>query len=933
MVLKRNMLSVALMSATMVLTTNAQAQSQQEEETRDKISEEQGKEEANPDAAKEIDKVTVTGLRSAIENSIATKRDNSQIVEAVSAEDVGKLPDSSIADALARLPGLTAQRERGRATQVQIRGFAGDFATTLLNGREQASTGDNRAAEFDQYPSELLSQVVVYKTADASLVGQGLSGTIDLQTVNPLSFDDRVVQLGYRYDQNELDGNKENGNRFSFTYIDQFLDNTLGVSLGYAYQDSPQPGLQNEAWGYPSERWNGVANVPAVPGNPGIGVIGGAKAYKFDADFERSGWAGSVQFKPNDFYETSLDVFYSTFDKTEDKVGVEFGTIWGPLNQAILQPGYTIGGNDTVTNSDWTNVTPVIRNDSNPQENTTQAYGWNNIFTFSENWKMIVDLSTSEAESKFRYLETYAGLIANGGMTTVGIDLKGDYSDYTFGADLGNPANLQLIDAGNWSQDGYLKDFEVKDELDAYRLDFVRSFAEGGFSSIEFGVNYTDRSKSKSSSEYKLCIDDVSCGNGSGSAPYPGTSQPFNFSGINSLAAYNAEALLNSGFYRLEGKNHPDIANKNWEVNEELFTWYGQANIDAEFGSVRMTGNIGIQYVQVDQESTGYATYAGNAAGTPVSNGASYGNFLPSINLNFNVFEDQYLRVAMAQQMARPRMDAMRASYDVSINQTSCANLPGPIWCGGGGNPELKPWLADAYDLSYEWYFTSEAGNKGYLSAALFYKNLDSYIYYANQLYDFANDPLPPPGVGDIPGVNYPDSTIGVLNKPINGQGGYMRGYELTASVPLDALWAPLEGFGLLATYASNDSDIEPFPGANQPIPGLSEEVYNASLYWERFGWQVRYNYRYRSDFRAETRGFGADLTVIDVCSESVQDAQVQYTFGSGFAENLSLYLQVNNLGDEPFRTSADNQCGGGDRPLQYFEYGRQTLIGFSYKF
>ena len=193
MVLKRNILSVALMSATMMLATNAQAQSQQEQETRDKISKEEGKEEADPDAATEIDRVVVTGLRASIENSIETKRDNSQIVEAISAEDIGQLPDQSIADALARLPGLTAQRDRGRATQIQIRGFAGDFSTTLLNGREQATTNDNRAAEFDQYPSELLSQVVVYKTADASLVGQGLSGTVDLQTVNPLSFDDRVI--------------------------------------------------------------------------------------------------------------------------------------------------------------------------------------------------------------------------------------------------------------------------------------------------------------------------------------------------------------------------------------------------------------------------------------------------------------------------------------------------------------------------------------------------------------------------------------------------------------------------------------------------------------------------------------------------------------------------------------------------------------------
>lgn len=934
MVLKRNLLSVALMSATMVLATNAQAQSQQEEETRDKISEEMGKEEA----ATELDRVTVTGLRSSIENAIETKRDNSQIVEAISAEDIGRLPDSSIADALARLPGLTAQRERGRATQVQIRGFAGDFSTTLLNGREQASTGDNRAAEFDQYPSELLSQVVVYKTADASLVGQGLSGTVDLQTVNPLNFDDRVVQFGYRYDQNDLDGNTESGNRFSFTYIDQFLDNTLGVSIGYAYQDSPQPGLQNEAWGY-------NCNGPTLPNSGTCANAsdsyyrGGGKVYKFDADFKRQGWAGSIQFKPNDFYETSFDLFYSTFDKTEIKSGLEFST-GSPL------PGFTVGGNNTITDFDSVGISPVIRNDSNPQDNTTQSYGWNNIFTFNEDWKMIIDLSTSKADSEFTYLETYAGLkgLTPGttGSTTLNTSLAngGDYYNFTFGADFGNPANLQLIDAGGWGQDGYIKEFKVEDQVDAYRLDFIRSFSDGGVSSIEFGVNYTDRTKSKGVDEAFLCInDDIAngCGRGYDYADYPGTSQPFGFSGISNLASFNAENLYNSGFYTRKGNPNKDISNKNWEVDETVTTWYGQLNLDAEFGSVRMTGNIGIQYQQTDQTSNGFATYQGNPNGDAITGGAKYGNFLPSLNLNFNVFEDQYLRIAVAEQLARPRMDAMRANYDVSITQDQdptaavkyqCqgVNFTAPVWCGSGGNPELKPWLATAYDVSYEWYFTSDNDNKGYVSAALFYKALDTFIYYSNTVYDFANEPLPPPQPGD------PISTIGILNQPNNGEGGYMRGYELTASLPLDVLWSPLNGFGLLATYASNDSNVNiPNPDGspnNQPLTGLSDEVYNASLYWERFGWQIRYNYRYRSDFRGETRGFGADLTVIDISAETVQDAQIQYTFGSGFAENLTLYLQVNNLGDEPFRSDA-----GENRPINYFEYGRQTLIGFSYKF
>ena len=150
-----------------------------------------------------------------------------------------------------RLPGLTAQRFGGRPQEINIRGFAGDFSTTLLNGTEQVSLGNNRGVEFDQYPSELMNQVVVYKTPDASLVGQGLSGTVDLQTVRPLSFADRVVAANARYDLNKIDnGDDRHGGRYSISYIDQFADRTVGIALGYAHLNNPQQQHQFEAWGY-----------------------------------------------------------------------------------------------------------------------------------------------------------------------------------------------------------------------------------------------------------------------------------------------------------------------------------------------------------------------------------------------------------------------------------------------------------------------------------------------------------------------------------------------------------------------------------------------------------------------------------------------------------------------------------------------------------
>jgi iron complex outermembrane receptor protein len=354
----------------------------------------------------EIEAVQVTGIRRGIENAIDTKQSATSIVESISAEDIGKLPDSSIAESIARLPGLTAQRERGRATQINIRGFAGDFAGTTLNGREQTSTGDNRGVEFDQYPSELLQSVVVYKTPDATLVGQGLSGTVDLQTARPLSYSDRVISANYRVDQNKVEGNKEYGNRYSFAYIDQFLDNTVGIAIGYSHLDSPQPGFQNEAWGYPDPDGGG----------PLTGVFGGGKIYKFDDNLDRDGLMATLQFKPNDFYEGTLDIFYSHFKKTELKTGMEFGTAWG---QGIPDTvNYEVNDAGTVVESHWTNVKPVIRMDSNPIDDHLRSFGFNNKFRINDHWKLVVDYSTNRTRREFRVLETYAGLAGPGGGTT-----------------------------------------------------------------------------------------------------------------------------------------------------------------------------------------------------------------------------------------------------------------------------------------------------------------------------------------------------------------------------------------------------------------------------------------------------------------------------------------------------------------------------------
>ncbi|MBL8514936.1 MAG: TonB-dependent receptor plug domain-containing protein, partial [Betaproteobacteria bacterium] len=191
-----------------------------------------------------VDQVVVTGIRRSIESSISTKRNSDSIVEAVSAEDIGKLPDSSIAESLARLPGLTGQRGAdGRVNVISIRGLSPAFSGVLLNGREIVSSNDSRAVEYDQFPSELIGSATVYKTPNATLIGQGLSGTVDLMSRRPLDTRGREVAINVRGETNSLKTQvpgvaSPTGNRVSMSYLNQFANNTIGVALGFAHLES-----------------------------------------------------------------------------------------------------------------------------------------------------------------------------------------------------------------------------------------------------------------------------------------------------------------------------------------------------------------------------------------------------------------------------------------------------------------------------------------------------------------------------------------------------------------------------------------------------------------------------------------------------------------------------------------------------------------------
>src|SRR5690606_32593205 len=238
--------------------------------------------------------------------------------------------------------------------------------------------------------------------------------------------------------------------------------------------------------------------------------------------------------------------------------------------------------------------------------------------------------------------------------------------------------------------------------------------------------------------------------------------------GLGPMISYDPFALVDSGIYDLLAPQDGNLLAFGWSVSEEVFTTYWKADIDSTMFGLPLTGNMGFQVVHTDQGSEGTVAAGNPATPQPVSDGDSYTYILPSMNLAFEVRENLFVRLGAARELARPRMDQMRASINIDFNEgrATSTNINESPWGGSGGNPSLRPWIANAVDLSIEKYF----GRRGYVSLAGFYKDLESYIYDQQTLTDFTGYPYT--------GGTAPTLMQGYLSTPQNGEGGTIQGVE-----------------------------------------------------------------------------------------------------------------------------------------------------------
>ena len=939
----------------------------------------------------EVEVIEVKGFSTSLIKSLNQKRFSDTVSEQLSADDLGGLPDVSMADALTRLPGISAVRTGGQAAEINIRGLAGDFVFSTLNGREQVSTSGNRSIEFDQYPSELINSAAVYKSPKASLIEGGVAGTVELETASPLSNDKQHtfganIRGMFNDRASEVSDAEEYGNRLSFSYQGKFADDTLGVALGYARLFQPSVATQ----------YIGLAPGGILSGTDFIPSEGFEIQHK-GGEETRNGYMAAIEWAPHDDFTLKADGFLSRFDSKEFARGyrVKLESTQSSYANLVTTPDNYVTGGTFYRNE--TSATRVeIVNDDNQDFDEVASFGIKGDWNISDNWSMSFDASYSSAESDFRNGLLWSLVAEDATVANPVFDENVSIVYQNNGLNLPNVGFSQaeaFSDINRVMVSKYgIYPYQNEDEIEAFRLDFKYQMDNEFISSIEFGARYSDRTYSNDRSVFEYGSD----------SGFPNSAPPLrltedmvevvnwqgDFGYFPSYLSIDLDKALNAWFpsgipqpVQTWGTSNPGVINSPtpglgpntaWSITEsgsvfeEVTSAYVMANIDAELGDIPVSGNLGVRMVDTKQASTVLqdvqgdplqgAQYIVDDAGlindqfASLVIGDSYTDYLPSLNLNFKITDNDQIRFAAAKVMGRPPINRLFANANVRVSDVFgsidedtgdivLTNPTAEINGSSTNSPFLRPFYADQYDISYERYFDE---SDGAFVFALFYKNIQSFIdTTATRPYDFAANGFDVPsevvvtvtnedGLAELDGngepitVTIPTENGTYTTAQNNSEGGYIRGVEVAYTEVYSMLPGMWSGLGLNASFSYTESEIQRTTGNGVftgNLPGLSEQVASVTLFWEYEGFESRVSTRYRNPF--VSKQVGVNEQTVNYDGETVVDLQASYDIN----DNLSVLFQANNVTDAPTKSYFGNESLTGT--IQYF--GTQYFLGMTY--
>lgn len=877
-------------------------------------------------SAVDLDTVEVRGVRASLIKSQVIKRDSTQIVDSVSAEDIGALPDRSVTETLQRVSGVTIDHFAARSdpdhfsaegSGVMIRGLT--QVRGELNGRDIFSAASGRGLSFEDVPAELMAGVDVYKNPSAEIIEGGLGGTVNLRTRMPFDNPGRIV--GGNIDVNYGDMSKKYKPSASFLFSDRWQTGVgeMGFMIDIAHSElaTRSDGIQVE----PYVRRTDDA-VLAGSGRSEVYVPGGVNWRQLDFERKRDGIAAAFQWKPSDQTEIYAQYLRSRykmnwqeraafFNDSNNSISPAPGTTFEYDQDGVFQRGSPVSnswrgaltGDGVRFNTD---------NRYSDQQTTTSDLSVGFSHYFNDNLQIKGDVQLVQSENDQLDFTVFSATYLPG----LTYDVSGKYptvqiANQGFTQDPPNYFWAAAMDHLGKNRGRQL----------STRVDLEYTFQDSSWLRfMRFGMRATDRNQTNKNSGYNwgvlsdnwAAIPGSSNGLATMSQYLPDESSRFTFSdffrgGVNvptTLVVPNgglvknyrrASDLLQQQIVALRGYGwapdtyQPQDTNRQFERTQAAYAALYFGNDEA--WGVPVDGNIGVRIVQTKTQAEGFGQFQ-NLSGLNVSpelqarytgqyfdnnSQGSYTNVLPSLNMRFRFTDTLQWRIAASKAMARPDYTQLQPYVLLNVETDDAGNATNFV--GTAGNPTLKPMTANQFDTALEWYFDSS----DMLYTTLFYKKVKDYFSTQTRSETY-------------------DNREWLVTRPYNTDEGTIRGAEVGYTQFFDELPGWMSGFGINANFTFVDSKggantaIDPYTrttvtGVELPLEGLSRRSYNLAGIYEKGPLSLRLAYNWRSRYLLTTSDAATRLP-----TWADDYGQLDGSFFYRFNDHLQLGVQANNL-------------------------------------
>jgi iron complex outermembrane recepter protein len=843
----------------------------------------------------DIEEIVVRGVyRGSLLGAIDDKRHNANIVDVLKAEDIGKFPDLTTADAMQRVPGVQVSRGVGETSGVLIRGLPN--VKTTINGRALFSPG-GRLFSYQDLPAEALSGVAVYKSRSADHVEGGIAGLVDLQTRKPLELDGAHFAGTLRLVENEHASE---------------LDPVANVLL-------------SNSWDTSGGRFGALLNVTKIeqhyqqsntfnaetllssntPDGSTVGVPLSVGVVSDKGFRERWQANSSLQWQPSEDFELYLDSLYTTLD---DELHTIFGivfTAFEPLSDIVMNPDQSLCVDNAGTPACYVQSATVTGTGflAGTHAKTSTVDIAQNVlggrWTIGERATLQSELSYTDMDRTFEnFIQDWW---VTGGVTA---SFETNVADHTNFDIVGDPQ----LDPANFHSSGLFQPWDEQDGSEvAWTADYELELDLGVLTMFQAGVRYAAR-------EAEFRGGDLAsfAGDGLRESDYAEDYlQPVDLGGATYLDmpgffAADYQYMLGHkeeirAIYGLDTDRPPfNPLNRFFDAEEDTMAGYVQAAYSTEIGGKTATGLVGTRVVDIQRDMHSFGEVDGEVV--PVTSDVSDTVFLPNASFNLQLNDDWLLRSAVSKTISYPEF------ADLNPNEFLFPPAPGtPAGSGNGGNPNLKPIESISYDVSLEYYIP----DGGLASVAYFYRDIDGFITNVTE-------------TEVIDGTPY-----NVLRPRSSGE-GTLKGFELAYTQFFTFLPAPWDGFGVQLNFTNIDGEISLADGQGgvmtTPPPGVAENNGNAVLLYDGDKLFARLAYNYRDDYIESFFAPG----VQEPKSSNVRSAgRLDATVGYRFTESFTITLDGANLNDEKFY----NYWGHPGRARDRRDPGRTVSLYASYTF